>query len=405
MHGPDEHGHKPGVTAELAEAEALEFDEDHRNLSRRRDLISRLRREALDLKESYTRYCFQTVSISGLAYGAIFHFLRGSSFMGVAALALLPIVLVTSRMGANNYMTIHRNFGYELHLARVAAVPERFLGRWKPEYRNIAWEEAMRAWRIVQPTLFRTIHARETLVSSCRYHEGFEPTSRKPVWYCQESLLGPNRRAAWHPGSYLHVMQLLLYTICGIAAAIAFYTPLMLWQQHGTPGWHKLLGEAVYAVTHQSRPLGEDGFLVFKIAGTFAIAVVTSVVILMRYWIDRRRRLLLEDGILSIHACAMIWEAVVIAHFSAVALARKYALPSGELARLARMAKGAEKQKVQTGEAEAVLEARLLQARRAGAPAGAGLMGYTFWLGQEAASLSTCARNIHDWIGERRCAV
>jgi hypothetical protein len=59
-------------------------------------------------------------------------------------------------MGIHKYATSNRLLGYELHLQCTA----HYLSPDESHelFENVGWEEAMRAWRVVQPTLWHTIY-------------------------------------------------------------------------------------------------------------------------------------------------------------------------------------------------------------------------------------------------------
>ena len=51
---------------------------------------------------------------------------------------------------------------------------------------------------------------------------------------------------------------------------------------------------------------------------------ILLVVILWRYVRLRRRREIVEQELLSIHSCSIVWQAVVLAHYRAVSGSSKY---------------------------------------------------------------------------------
>jgi hypothetical protein len=377
----------------------LQQQEDERWYGRGNSLLTNLRAEVTELKEDFARYCFQSVGICSIAAGAIFNYMWINPYVGLAAVTLLPIVLATSKLGTNYYSSIHRNLGYELHLARTREIPERFRGRWLDKYKDIRWEEAMRAWRVVQSTLFERILHKEWLFRPWVYRNGFDP-EYDPAWYSQKSMLAYSKWATWHPGTYLKVMQFILVSVATIALAILAFTPALILSRPA-PGKLDLPGIVQNALTALHLSMSPDVQKWLGVAITGLVAVIALAVTVDRFNKDRVRRRMLEDGLLSIHSCAIVWQAVTIAHFEAVDLARKFALPSHELARLVMTGKRADAKLVKEGEARKVVEARISAAKGLGQADGAGLMGYTFWLGQEAASLATHAKRIHEWIGSR----
>jgi hypothetical protein len=418
-----------------AEAVAAINDEDS-SFASREPLLPNLHSEVRDLQENFTKYCFQAVSICSIAVGAIFHYSRDNPTLGAVAFVLLPIVLITSRLGTNNYASIQRILGYELHLARTADVPDRFKGRWRSSYSRISWEEAMRAWRIVQPSLYRVIYSRSNALWPSFYNSGFKPNNKdNPFWYCQKSMLGRNRTAVWYPGTYLQVMQRILYSVAAIALFIMLLTPYNVWMSNPkapAPLAHSLalftadvwrlmavelrslvpaefmrrLGfgaSPMIAQTSVRFPSIYDLWAARDVLVTSLIFVLGLGITLARWFVDRQRRHVMEDGLLSIHACAIVWQAVVIAHFEAVAHAREYGLSTPRLLEIVRRSKGDWQRKLESGDAEELIKGHRPTDADEGHADGAGLTGYTFWLGQEASSLASCAKHIHEWNGFRRC--
>ncbi len=368
-------------------------------------LVSALRAESAGLKDEFAKYCFQAVSICSIASGAIFNFMYTNPFVGVAAVVILPIILTTSRLGTNFYASVNRHAGYELHLARVRNIPPDYVGGWHEKYKEVQWEEAMRAWRIVQTTLFETIHHREGLVTPWRYRWGFEPSPTNPVWYAQKSQFGEHSRVTWYPGTYLKVMQSLLYVIATIEVFILVATPVAIWIKYTEiPKSNLLHPSAIITAAMQGSLFSlprHDLIGLFGIVSTAAVAVLAIGLTVVRLWKDVVRRHVLEDGMLSIHSCAIVWQAVIVAHYRAVDRCRKYGMASHKLADLANRASGADRKNIRSGAAEAVIDAMSGRANGAGSADGAGLMGYTFWLGQEARSMAAHAKRLQAWIGSR----
>jgi hypothetical protein len=400
---------------------------------RGRSILDQLHAEVRGLQDNFTKYCFQAVSICSVTAGVIFHYMNENPYVGAAAFVLLPIVLITSRMGNNNYASIQRILGYELHLARTLNVPDRFKGRWKEEYRNIKWEEAMRAWRIIQPSLYDKIYVGGRLFVPARYKSGFTPSKHNPLWFCQKSLLGDNKNATWYPGTYLQVIQRILYAIAGIALIIMSLAPFFVLAKERYPvgymshEWVNALislgiaGEGglrnLYLLCHSLIPgVGSIATSPYPVSPTvewhavwhfimFMFTVVALLVAIVftfsRFRVDVQRRGAMEDGLLSIHSCAIVWQAVVIAHYEAVELSRRYRLSTPQLAKIVKEAGGGALKKLNEGKAEAVIRDHLAKVKAFSEPDGAGLMGYTFWLGQQASSLVSCAKDVHEWTGLR----
>jgi hypothetical protein len=521
--------------------------------SREEKLIKSLRKEANAANDTFTKYVFQTLSISGVALGAIIEFMfflpiasNGDAaqlhpllpLVGLAAFPILIFALAVCRIGTYYYTDSNRQFGFELFLSRVRLAPTDLSGRWKNEFKQVDWEEAMRAWRVVQETLFHKIHPRESLLFRHKYAKGFAPDPKtNPMWFCQTSLFGESSKAVWKAGKYLDTMQLLLLFVAFVASFILWLVPVMTtiptttesasftiattlpiaakdasrtlktvlpistkdatralatplpiatknashtlieaipiqpkepphtlifyvinkdeWTQHLSEySWLSILmvgfliSAAVrfdYRREHSSvRSLSgliATGFL----AGMFAIllggagnlrvydlfnlkqwdnqnftgsllavmTIFTAAFSTLATWLsarnERARRVMLKDGILSLHSCAIVWEAVVVAHFTAIERARHCKTSSWKLARLASPSlrgrlfgpvPAAMWTAWQNGDLKFEKIVKILQPEPDPAAVdGAGMPGYTFWLGQEAVSLARWARYVPSWIG------
>jgi hypothetical protein len=492
------------------------------------EIIHRLRREANATIDTFTKYVFQTLSISGVALGAIIEFMffmpLGNSgnvtsltqihslqpLVGLAAFPILIFALAVCRIGTYYYTDSNRQFGFELFLSRVRLTPEQPGSRWRDSYINIDWEEALRAWRVVQETLFHRIHPRENLLLRHVYADDFKPDAKKnPRWFCQASLFGANSKAVWKAGKFLDTMQLLLLFLATIASFILWLVPMMtvfpgdphaliFYFLNAPPqdrlaesswvliifvllifslmslfdNWRerprrRLLSaalalvffcalfftvnhydEAVWKQTQQAfstisnaatwrstKSIGGAGRMLYHalvapfasflnrggdgsnhyLAGTMlaaaslVIAAISSLAVWLSARNERARREMLKDGILSLHSCSIVWEAVVIAHFNAVERSQRCGIPSWELAKMTwpslreryfGIVPASMWSDWQRGDRpfEDIVALLQPQRRNEGREEGAGLPGYTFWLGQEAASLARCADAVPSWI-------
>ncbi len=464
-------------------------------------LAERLHDEANGINEAFTKYAFQALSICGVALGAIIEFMffwplvppgqhdkigakaaaadqigqyisHGQPLLGLAALPILAFALSVCRMGTYNLNDANRLFGFELHLARVRNIPTNKSPRWNERYRDIDWEEAMRAWRVIQSTLFRTICTRPSWPSRHKYKPEFKPSRRtNPVWYSQRTLFGPDSKATWYAGKYLDTIQRLLLFVALLAAILLWIVPLFASfdgvalifylisfhhlsaspaayifailllsvgifalafvvdrrneARRATAIWSVtsifFLGLAAYTLL--SGPLSQQQTL----AGTawqlkdlftpdptpsdsqgrlFAIlSLLPAIIGTIFLWIsarnERARRALLTDGILSIHSCAVIWQATVVGHYSAIDRARHWGMDSRELSRIAGQLGKSEKRALRAGDRtfDEILNAKGYRPSQGPWRDGAGLSGYIFWLGQEAESLARWPMDVPSWVG------
>jgi len=286
-----------------------------------RELVLQLRSEASAVKQCFAAFSFQALALAATVLALTFAALKTIPFAVYAPLPVIAWLMVVCRIGTFKYSTANRNYGYELHLARTTNYNGPTF--WSPEMRQIAWEEALRAWRVVQPTLFRRIYQtpqnsklanwlNSTLIFAwvTSLWPGFyhlTPKAREVVkqfrkhstnqvgypWFMPSvlasyaSVTRGETSAVYYAGSYLKAILSVL--------TIAQYLLLL-----------PLLGLVVDKAS--PNPALDTWFLV----GMLFFIVARDLRI-------RRRRRILEDEILSIHSCAIVWQAVVLAHYLALA--------------------------------------------------------------------------------------
>src|SRR5882672_8474459 len=112
-------------------------------------MIKYLRNEAYSVRDCFTRYAIHTLAASGAISVAIAKFQADNYYFGF--LAFFPVIMIFHilAMGTHKYATSNRLLGYELHIQRTA----RYISRdnCHEMMRKVGWEEAMRAWRVIQP--------------------------------------------------------------------------------------------------------------------------------------------------------------------------------------------------------------------------------------------------------------
>jgi hypothetical protein len=355
-------------------------------------LVNQLRAEAISLKECFTRYSFQAISICGIVGAGIVHFMFQEPLVGLGAVAVLPILLSVCRLGTYKYGAANRQYAYELHLTRTRNVPDEFRGRWKNEYRKMDWEVLMRVWRVVQPTLFEAIYHKSRLFLPERLKKEFKPSPDNPMWFSQQSLFGAGATAKWRAGSYLEMMLICLRMLTWGAV-------LLLWLI--VPLIHAKIGGASKEFTAEVNLAGVHIRCVELFV--YFIAVLATIITYLRGVTDRQRCRTLADGVLSIRSSAIVWQAVIIAHHSAVEKSQRYRLSCRQLSDIVRQLRRRERKDALAGNAEEYIAREQKRHAFEFHPDGVGLTGYSFWLGQEAASLANCAHDIHSWIATRRC--
>jgi hypothetical protein len=119
-------------------------------------LIPRLRAESSGVRDCFTQFSFNAIALCSAALGVILS-AQAFEYADFAAIPFIGLLVVVCRIGIYKYATSNRLLGYELHLFRSAGQDFGDSG-WQPHMRNIDWEAALRAWRVVQPALFRSIY-------------------------------------------------------------------------------------------------------------------------------------------------------------------------------------------------------------------------------------------------------
>lgn len=312
-------------------------------------LIDHLRHETENVKSCVVTFSFQTITLAGVLLTAIFATMGSFPIVCLAAFPIVVMLMNVTRIAIFKYQTANRNCGYELHLARVRTIEKKNAQLWKPQWKEIHWEEALRAWRIVQVALFRKIYVtpettklgrflirthfsilkdfwpgfyhytRETREMIKNYHitKNKSPLGAYP-WFSPTELTRINNEsenrsfkyAKYHAGQYLHTtlnliffMQILMSIPLLITIFRLFFTTFI----YPTP------------------TIDDHGFsnITFFVLYSLALIVLLVIIILNTIRSNRRRKIL-ENELLSIHSCAITWQAVITAHFKVLESSNGY---------------------------------------------------------------------------------
>jgi hypothetical protein len=352
------------------------------------EMIKHLREEANAHKTAFAQQAFQALSIASVALGGVLYLMLQPNGFPIAALAAIPImgfVLTTCRFGAYAYNSAHRIFGYELYLYRMMERLPR--NRRDEELRRIDWEEAMGAWRVVQASLYQAVYSIGWYLWPDLPKKDIRSAQRS-LWFSRSSLHGKDSDAVFYAGSHLKRTQGMLFIVAFVCSAVLM-SPLIvawLWMHAG------LKGEPVLLVPFNSWILGLG----------FAVAMGGIAFPVARFFVERERRAIMEDGLLSISACAIVWEAVVLAHFVALKRAKECAIPDRQLQALARRASWRHRRiwKQWKAGATAFEDIVALQHDKRETDSEGGIVpcGYEFFLGDEARDLASSAKDVPAWI-------
>ena len=247
-------------------------------------LIDTLREDARSLKDCYTTFSFQAIAFASAVLSIIARYQPEYPFFGLASVATIILLITVARIGTYKYASANRQYGYELHMFRVRNL-KKFKGNgWKPYMREIGWEEAMRAWRVVQPTIFKYLYYTNRLLPNVLRQKHRKQSYQ---WFNPEKLSASN--ASYYAGSYLSVMNTILHILAALSSIPLFF---MIFQ------------------------LDAVNLLSWKAGIIFPIIVLLFIA--HRFMRDSARVKILETGLLSIHSCSIMWQAVIVAHFRAI---------------------------------------------------------------------------------------
>ena len=259
-----------------------------------------LRKEAEEVKRCFTQFSFQALTFTTVVLGLIARELPSHPYLGMLSLIAVFLLLVVKRIGNYKYTTANRNYAYQLHLSRLPRYSHLESKQSTEQMRNLDWEEAMFAWRIVQPTIFNAIYQKTG--RAARFEVRGELKDSAYPWWDTAKLKGG---ASHHPGSYLKYMQIFLHWF----AVVAIFPAL-------SSSWYYF----------ETGVLRHNGMLLDAIVGWVFPLTTMSVIIhvFLQKMRDDAYRHLLETQILSIQTAAVVWRCAVVAHFRALEKTRMY---------------------------------------------------------------------------------
>ena len=272
---------------------------------KKENLILHLRKEAYDVKDCFTQFSFKALTISAAFIGLIIKFQLGNEISSISALSVTILVMHVAKIGNHKYNTANRNLGFVLYMERMDSLfntKARLENEKYDDLDNVPWEEAMRAWRIVQATVFARVYTvgpfrpnqrKWKCRKECPSYNVTNPYCRSEVyWFEPESLISNSKEQdpQYYPGGYLKAVQTILFSM-----ALVSLFPIFL---------------SIY------RYFNQDNWLNFYFY--ILIAIITIIFVIWRMCRLSARRKILESGILSIHSCGILWEAVILAHRKAI---------------------------------------------------------------------------------------
>ena len=251
---------------------------------KREQLVEQLRSEVINVKDCFTRFSFQTIAISIPILGIIENFQKEFPELSLCSLLIMIFSLTVAKIGCHKYTTANRNLGFLLFQERHAFLPPTtcYIFRNNDE---IAWEEAMRAWRIVQATVFQHIYKIHPILPNYLSIK----CDNEYRWFDAKKI-AEDKEVFYYPGSYLRNMHLLLFFISFVALIPPIHASIIL--LHHLSNFY-------------------DYLKLYIIIGCTSLG---TLYYFWRVWRLTIRRKILEHGLLSIQSSAILWEAVVVAY-------------------------------------------------------------------------------------------
>lgn len=288
----------------------------HRDRNRHSDyeseLLKQLRKEAEEVKDCFTKFSFHTLSITSIALGIIVRYQPEYPWLGLVSFFVIVLSVSVMRIGTYKYSTANRHYGYELFLDRSFRISYSVNNGWKSEYSMFGWEEGLRAWRIVQPSVFSSLYK----TGKWRKLKLKSKEDFLYPWFDASMLKGEKFTGVkYHAGNYLRTMcsMLIIISVCGLISVGIMVIQLV------SKDWEKYL--LFYEAALNYRDGGADLFglgsaLVPIMLSVSAAAFFICLSVLTKMKISQisSRRKLLENGILSIHSCSIVWQIVATAH-------------------------------------------------------------------------------------------
>lgn len=270
-------------------------------------IIERIRNETNDVKNCFTKFSFQTIAFSGVILAIISAYQSHQPLTGLSGIFVIVLICIVCKIGNYKYATANRHYGFELYLDDKVFTSEDNIHK----RINISWEQAVRAWRIIQSAIFDQVYYTRIntkfyqIIKRYNYNRVKLKSTEMPTkgWWFEPPKNNKNELIRWYPGRYLKSMQSALLFF----AYLSFIplTIMVLQFQIGD-----------YYTQYPFPSLNLLG-MKFMTVLTLIVSIVTAFIFLFKVRQIHARRKLLEEGLLSIPACAIMWEVVVLAHYKA----------------------------------------------------------------------------------------
>lgn len=298
------------------------------------EIIKDRHEEASEVKQCFTDFAFKGLLLATVFFGVILRFYPEDDdcirfillwlFCGVVILVMMRIV----EIGIHKYSTANRHYGYVLHLYRTYGYNSTT--KIEEKVRRTGWEEAMFAWRVIQPILSEKIY-------NSSFRERKEYRKAEYRWWNTESLINESAKdngkeiLSFHPGSYLQKAQRLIHILCAaifVIFSFSYFKEVSSMYNATSSLAHTLASffgleivlkwlTANFLDLH-STPENIITLKNYKFLLPYFTLWGCSFFLFIRYaWRQRARRRILEKGFLSIQSCAVVWRLVVLSHLKA----------------------------------------------------------------------------------------
>ncbi|HZY10712.1 MAG TPA: hypothetical protein VFF29_06115 [Bacteroidota bacterium] len=260
--------------------------------------IQRLREEGNDLKDCFTKFTFQAVLFTAAAlgligtlglignteqdsYSAVYKSLNVTLATVLICVPVTQILQTVVRIGLYKYGSSNRHFGYQLYLENK--------GMFNITWDDLNWEIKMIAWRIIQPTIFNLAYKvssdlkiRNAVKSVFPFVESQCTDIPAQVQYWWKINYQINGHSAYHAGSYLRRMSMVLNMLTYFTLSVMVLSVVIAW------------GLGLSPIT-----IGMTIFVSIWIFYVFQNIIANG-----------RRRVIVESEMLSIYCCSEVWNII-----------------------------------------------------------------------------------------------
>ena len=328
--------------------------------------IKRLRDEAASTKSCFTEFSFKILMLNAAVLSAILVAIKHYHIATLGTIPCIALTMIVARIGIFKYTSANRQHGYQLHLGRKKwneNEEESDPLKWHNRMRRIPWEEAMRSYRIVQIAIFRSIYVIPENTKVGRFFEKwgltifnyFNPHFYRHTKKTKElvkaweegEILDSDAEYPWFMPKKLTEWRLSKKDRESISPNYHWFMPKKLAE------WRALKKKEKQKKSKRRYSLYYSGGYIKNVTGMLTVVqylmlipwgciiltnlnetgntivlwlwisgfLILFLLISLRARIIKKRRKIVENELLSIHSCAIIWEAVVLAHHRAMHLA------------------------------------------------------------------------------------